>query len=81
MSLNVLTRNVNRGRYLNDVLATRAFNVGRNLSIKLDQDTLKKAKPFQSIPKVPMVPFIGSAWSYLPYIGKNLNSFELLCKV
>lgn len=71
MPLNVLTRNVNRGRYLNDVVACRAFYVGRNLSRKLDEDTLKKAKPFESIPKVPMVPFIGSAWSYLPYIGKD----------
>lgn len=36
-------------------------------------EDLKNARPYESIPKVPMLPGLGSSWAYLPVIGKNIS--------
>ncbi|GFT29902.1 probable cytochrome P450 49a1 [Nephila pilipes] len=40
-------------------------------SIKVDIDAKwKRAKPFSEIPSLPMLPIIGTAWHYMPVIGR-----------
>lgn len=34
-----------------------------------DDSALANAKPFEKIPSMPMVPFIGTGWLFLPIVG------------
>ena len=67
MALQIMS--VNRSKILNGVLRNFALSSRRTLIKKFDKDTMNP-KPYESIPKVPTVPFIGSTWAYFPYIGK-----------
>ena len=35
-----------------------------------DDEALANAKPFEKIPSMPILPFVGTGWIYLPIVGK-----------
>lgn len=48
-----------------------AIRTLRTYSMSTEQETRwKLAKPFSKIPSLPMLPFVGTAWHYIPIIGK-----------
>lgn len=51
---------------------TRYVTTGCFQKQKFDDVALTNAKPFEQIPSLPMVPFLGTAWVYLPIIGNYI---------
>lgn len=41
-----------------------------------EETAWKLAKPFTDIPSMPMLPFVGTAWHYMPIVGKYILILE-----
>lgn len=53
--------------------------VAASKEVYFDEATLAAAKPFEDIPHFTILPFIGTAWLYLPIVGKlNFEAFKNL---
>lgn len=47
-------------------------------STSANQETAwKSAKPFSEIPSLPMLPVVGTAWHYMPIVGKCMKKIKI----
>lgn len=54
------------------LLQNRCVTAAASSKEMLDDSALANAKPFEEIPSMTIVPFIGTGWAFLPIIGNHL---------